>query len=1113
MDELTSWLQGIGLERYAPVFLDNGVELDSLPLLSESDLEKLGVLLGHRRKLLKAIAALRDADLPTETAQSPITVDGERRQLTVLFCDLIGSTELARRLDPEDLAALMRQYRTACTEVVMRYEGNIAQHLGDGVMVYFGWPLAHEDDPERAVRAALEIVAKVKQVVPSNPLSVRIGIATGSVVVGQGKATGHVDASLAVGETPNLAARLQALAGADEIIIGPATRRLLGDAFELADLGVHSLKGFADPMRVWRVAGLGKSENRFAALHGRHLTPFVGREEEVALLMHRWRQAQDGEGQVVLLSGEPGIGKSRILHELGTHVARDAHIRLHFQCSPYHVNSVFHPLINQFEREAGFTREDTNDIKLDKLEAHLQRTGALSPIALPLFAAMLSLPAARYPSLGFSPRRQRDETIKALGEQLSALSKLQPVLLLFEDAHWTDASSLEVLDMVVQLVQRLAVLMVVTFRPEFELRWTQHSHVMLLTLNRLGRKQAAAMVNRVTGGKQLPAAILQQIVAKTDGMPLFVEELTTQVIESGALQDASDHYVIEGALPPMALPATLQDSLLARLDRLAPVKSIAQAGACIGREFSHEMLAAVAGIDTAALDDGIAQLLRAGLIFRSGVNPAVRYVFKHALVQEAAYNTLLKSRRQQLHATIAAAYESQFSADVGNAPEILAHHLTEAGFAERAVPQWLAAGQRAMERVAARDAVRHLERALAVNLLLPATAARGQQELDIRLPLAAAHLMLGGWAALDVTQTLAPARSVAIALDDKRRLPRVLHMLWLSHAMRARYAEGQVLLDELHAAAAANSDPRDRLMAWCTDTTHHTFVGGFERARQALEQFLPIYDKGEHAQLVNEYGWDPLCGTLLWAAVSLWALGYPDRAREAAFHLLARARELRHAWNLGWCLSLGTTSLLLCGDTVTARKWLIEMRSLGEEHALAALADVEWPLHWGSLLIREGNDLEGYETYTRGCEIWTRLGWVGAIHRGEMRRAEALCRLGRIDAGIALIESALQTITRVGAGMEEAEAYRIKALLLANTSDDNLKEAEATFLKSLEVARRQNARGWELRTATSLACFWTTQGRRKEARDLLAPIYSWFTEGFDTQDLRTAKALLEEVSS
>jgi class 3 adenylate cyclase/tetratricopeptide (TPR) repeat protein len=1116
MDALSAWLQSIGLERYAPVFVENGIDLDSLILLTEIDLEKLGVLLGHRRKLLKAIAEL-SASGPSPPLQASLSaqpvpiVAGERRQLTVLFCDLVGSTELARRLDAEDLAALMREYRAACTEVVTRYEGNVAQHLGDGVMVYFGWPRAHEDDPERAVRAALEIVAKVKIVTASSALSVRIGVATGSVVVGEGAADGHADASLAVGETPNLAARLQGLAGADEIVIAPSTRRLLGDAFEVVDLGGHSLKGFAEPVRAWRIAGAGKSEDRFEAIHGRRLTPFIGRDEEVALLLRRWRQAQDGEGQVVLLSGEPGIGKSRILHELRVQASADPHIRLHFQCSPYHVNSVFHPLIDQFERGAGFAREDSTDTKLDKLEAYVERAGKVSSFALPLFAAMLSLPNSRYAPLEFSPQRQKEETIKALGEHLTRLSSQEPVLLLFEDAHWIDASSLEVLDMAVQLVQRLRVLIVVTFRPEFESRWTQHSHVTLLTLNRLARKQAMAMVDKVTGGKALPPEILEQIVAKTDGMPLFVEELTSQVVESGLLHDTGDRYVIEGPLPPLALPATLQDSLLARLDRLAPVKSIAQIGACIGREFSHELLATVAAMDASALEDGVAQLMHAGLIFRSGVPPAVRYVFKHALVQEAAYNTLLKSRRQQLHAAIAAAYEKRFSADVVNAPEILAHHLTEAGLAERAVPQWLAAGQRAIERVATRDAVRHLERALAVNELLPAAPERGERELDIRLLLAAAHLMLGGWAALDVTQTLAPARSLAMMLDDRVRLPKVLHMLWMSHAMRERFAEGGMLLEELHAAAVSSGDSSDLVLAWTSDAIHHCFVGQFLRASQSFKESLAIYDKGKHGHLVKKYGWDPKCSVLLWAAAFWWTLGYPDRARQAAIDQLAHARELGHAWNLGWCLSLGTTSFLLCGDTVTARAWLTEMRLLGQEHALAALTDVELPLHEGSLLIGEGNDLEGYATFTRGCEIWERLGWSGPIHRGLIRRAEALCRLGRIDEALPLIEDALQRITQTGAGMEEAEAHRIKGELLAREPGGNAQDAEAAFVKSLDVARAQNAKGWELRTATSLARFWSERGKRKEAYDLLSPIYDWFTEGFDTRDLKAAKLLLDEL--
>ena len=1117
-DALSAWLRSIGLDGYVPIFVENGIDLDSLILLTETDLEKLGVLLGHRRKLLKAIAEL-SAGSPSLTPPlhtrprlgTLSSTDGERRQLTVLFCDLVGSTELARRLDAEDLAALMREYRAACTEVVTRYEGNVAQHLGDGVMVYFGWPRAHEDDPERAVRAALEIVAKVKTVTASSALSVRIGVATGSVVIGEGAADSHADASLAVGETPNLASRLQGLARADEIVIAPSTRRLLGDAFELVDLGGHSLKGFAEPVRAWRIAGLGKSEDRFEAIHGRQLTPFIGREEEVALLLRRWRQAQDGEGQVVLLSGEPGIGKSRILQELRVHASADPHIRLHFQCSPYHVNSVFHPLIDQFERGAGFAREDSADTKLDKLEAYAERAGKLSSFALPLFAAMLSLPHSRYAPLEFSPQRQKEETIKALGEQIAGLSSQEPVLLLFEDAHWIDASSLEVLDMAVQLVQRLRVLVVVTFRPEFESRWTQHSHVTLLTLNRLARKQAMAMVDKVAGGKALPPEILAQIVAKTDGMPLFVEELTSQVVESGLLRDTGDRYVIEGPLPPLALPATLQDSLLARLDRLAPVKSIAQIGACIGREFSHELLATVAPMDASALQDGIVQLMQAGLIFRSGAPPAVRYVFKHALVQEAAYNTLLKSRRQQLHAAIAAAYESKFAADVANAPEILAHHLTEAGFAERAVPQWLAAGRRAMERIASRDAVRHLERALQVNDSLADSDERNRTELDIRLLLAAAHLMVLGWSAEAILHTLEPARSLALKLDERTKLPKILCFLWLHHAMRAELADAAAQRDALHVAAERSGNSSDVVMAWDIDAVHSCFAGEFPRAHRALRELIAVYERDQHGHLVNSYGWDPMCGALLWAAVFLWTSGYPDQAKHACKDAVRLARELGHAWNLGWCLGLGTTALMLRGETAATRQWLNELRLLAQEHSLYSFLHVEFPLYEGSLLLAEGNYLEAYDTYTRACEIWREAGWSSVIKRGEMRRAEALQYLGRIDEGIALIDSALDRISRTGFRMEEAEAYRIKGELLSHKVGADSREAEGPFLKSLDVARTQNAKGWELRTATSLARFWSERGKRKEAYDLLWPVYNWFTEGFDTRDLKAAKLLLDEL--
>ena len=599
MKSFADWLREIDLERYESVFSNNDIDFSVARQLSEVDLKELGLSLGHRKKFLFALSALTSS--PHAAATDVSTQDalpahpGERRQLTVMFCDLVGSTALAERLDPEELRALLHDYRTQCGKVIARYEGHVARYVGDGILTYFGWPTAHEEDAERSIRAALDIVQAVKTVAAPETLSVRIGIATGPVVVGEQAGEGD-QSKLAVGSTPNLAARLQGLAEADQIVIANSTRRLVANAFELIALGEHALKGFAEAVRAWRVEAVAASEGRFEATRAAgNLTPLVGREEEIAQLLRRWQLAREGEGQVMLLSGEPGIGKSRITQELQTRISAEPHTRLRFQCSPYHTQSPMYPVITQFAQGAGFARDDTVEQKLDKLEVYLRLAGGVSSTTLALFAAMMSLPVDRYPPLQFSPQRQKEETIKVLGEQLRGLATLQTVLFLFEDAHWSDPTTLETLDLVVQLTAGLRVLVAITFRPEFTPSWTGQSHVALLTLNRLARRQAAAMIIALTGGKTvpgdgnsqtvatklpgaktLPADLLEQILAKTDGVPLFVEELTHSILESGELKDAGDHFEYAGYARAINIPATLRDSLMARLDRATPVKEIAR---------------------------------------------------------------------------------------------------------------------------------------------------------------------------------------------------------------------------------------------------------------------------------------------------------------------------------------------------------------------------------------------------------------------------------------------------------------------------------------------------------------------------------------------------------
>ena len=668
--DVGAWLRDLGLAQYEALFRDNEIEADVLVDLTESDLEKIGLPLGPRKRVLKAIANL-DA---TVASSSPVVVAGsaartpaedaaERRQLTVMFCDLVGSTALSAGLDPEDMRQVIRAYQNACSGVVARYDGLVAKFMGDGLLAYFGFPRAHEDDAARAVHAGLEIADVVAglQTRAREKLAVRIGIATGLVVVGDLVGQGSAQEQAVVGDTPNLAARLQGLAEPGTVVVAASTRRLLGDRFRLRELGRQAIKGLVAPVEAWVALGVSESEGRFEPSHTARLTRLVGREAEATDLLQRQRRAWGGEGQVVLISGEAGIGKSRFSAWLREQVAGEPHTRLRYQCSPYHRDSALYPFVRQLERAAGIAPRESADVRLDKLEKVLGLATDRMNEVTPLIASMLSIPLdQRYPELNLSPAQQRRQTLSALLDQMEGLAHKQPVLMLFEDAHWADATSLEVLDLAVERVRRLPVLLLITFRPEFEAPWKGLPDVATIALGRLDPVQAESLVELVTGGRRLPAEVLVQILAKTDGVPLFVEELTKTVLESGLLIEDSDRYRLNGPLPPLAIPSTLQDSLMARLDRLAAVKEIAQIGAAIGREFSYALLHAVVDHDEPTLKAALAQLEDSELVFRSGEAPAALYTFKHALVQDTAYESLLRSRRQILHRRIAETLRERF---------------------------------------------------------------------------------------------------------------------------------------------------------------------------------------------------------------------------------------------------------------------------------------------------------------------------------------------------------------------------------------------------------------------------------------------------------------------
>src|SRR5215471_8864795 len=806
--DVRSWLRGLGLERYEAAFRENEIDETVLPTLTADDLKDLGVgVVGHRRKLLNAIAALRaDANTKVPLPDTLPTIDrspkdaAERRHLTLMICDLVGSTALSARLDPEDMRAVIDAYHAACARITRTYDGFLAEFRGDGILAYFGYPLAHEDDAERAVRAGLDIIAAVVQLETraEEPLAVRIGIASGVVVVGDLSREGALREHAVVGETPNLAARLQALAEPGTIVVAASTRRLLGDLFRLRDLGSHEFKGIAEPVAAWAVEGVSDSESRFEAVRMAGLTDLIGREDDLDFLLERQRLAWKGEGQIVLISGEPGIGKSRLVAALTERIAGEPHTRLRYQCSPYHTNSALRPFIAQLERAAGFKADDAPELRLDKLEAVLAMGASRVEAVASLFAALLSTPFdERYPSLALSPTQQRRRTLAALLDQFEGLARRQPILLLFEDLQWADATSLELLDLMVERVRQLPVLALFTFRAEFEPPWVGLPQVGTLTLGRLDRSNVESMVAQVTGGRVLPAEVMKQIVIKTDGNPLFVEELTKTVLEAGILVEDAEGYRLDGPLPPLAIPATLHDSLMSRLDRLAPVREIAQTGAAIGREFSYSLVRALVGRDETALKDGLDQLEQAGLVFCRGEPPDSVYSFKHALVRDAAYESLLRSRRQQLHGQIARALEQGFADIVASQPEIVAHHFTQAGLVEPAIDYWLKAGQQAARRSANAEALNHLARGLELLPNIDDPMLRNKSELLLQTSLGHSLRSIKGWSIDSVKH--AYTRALQLCKEsgfDEHTLPAVFG-LWTWNFLRAALGEAQGLAEHL----------------------------------------------------------------------------------------------------------------------------------------------------------------------------------------------------------------------------------------------------------------------------------------------------------------------------
>jgi class 3 adenylate cyclase/tetratricopeptide (TPR) repeat protein len=1035
----------------------------------------------------------------------------ERRQLTVLFCDLVDSTVLAARLDPEDLRELIKSYHAACAGAIDRYGGHIAQYLGDGLLVYFGYPSAHEDDPARAVRAGVAILEAIQGLSVGQgegALQVRVGIHTGQVVTGRIGAGGrHED--LALGETPNIAARVQEKAEPGAVYLSAATHRLVAGLFECVDQGAHQLKGLAVPVALYRAFGPSAAHDRFDAAIQIGLTPLVGRQEELALLRGRWDQAKEGQGNVVLLSGEPGIGKSRLVRELRGQIVEDHAEIVEIRCSPYHQSSALHPVIEHLHRWLHVEPGDVLDTKLAKLHDALAQYHLPQADAGALLAALLSWPHPDQAALAaLSPQLQRQRIQEILIALLVEISTRKPVLCVWEDLHWADPSTLELLSLYFEQIPTARIFALCVFRPEFIAPWGPRSYISHLTLSRLMRRQVQQLVESVTGGLALPKEVVTQVVAKTDGVPLFVEELTKSLVESDALTTVAGRYELTTSLAKLAIPSTLTDSLTARLDRLGGAKEVAQLGSAIGREFSFDLLRAISPLDEETLKRALDDLVAAELIYQRGRPSSNNYLFKHSLIQDTAHGLLLKSTRQELHKDIACVIEEKFPETVASQPELLAHHYTEAGLPVQAVAWWQRAGQRALERAANVEAIAHFERALRLLHFIPQSESRDANELEIQMSLAPAYMAIKGWASREVEKTCRRACELSESRGDFQSKYGSSWGLWTNYFLRGRLPEALKTAEEVLILAKSTGLPNLEVMAHHAVGYSHFYRGEYPQTREHAEEGLKLFDFAAECDIVRHFQFSSSSALRMMLGCSLWMLGYPDQAPALVDSAVALTRELKHRPSEAYALA---ASLLLHYYRADVRRAEEATRQLS---MLARAENFEiWSpfalMFRGWVLTERGQADKGIAEIRKGLDQWQATG-------SYLNQTIVIAMLGRClwkagcgDEALAMLDAEIMAAADRAELQFAPELHRLKGEILFERAV--YQEGEICLMRALDLAREQSARMLELRAATTLGGVLARSARRDEARRLLADICSSFTEGFGTPDLQAARELLKQL--
>jgi class 3 adenylate cyclase/predicted ATPase len=1126
--ELAEWLGRHGLDRYAHAFAEHNIEYSVLPNLTDDDLTQLGVSLGHRRKMLNAIEGLKGAREASGMMIAPSKPDpqvftplhdreAERRQVTVLFSDLVGSTQLSEKLDPEDLQTLIDRYREVCRAAIARYEGRVVGYFGDGVMGCFGWPRAHEDDAVRAVHAALDIVSGVNGMSEAVALSARVGVSSGPVVVGE---IGSNDTSMsmdAIGETPNVAARLQSQAVPNIVLISESTKRLVSAAFELQDMGCQALKGVSHPLQVYRVVAARSNVSRFEAAHAGSLTPLVGRSIELSLMLDRWEKVKEGDGQVVLLSGIPGVGKSRLIHELKSHIGNEPHVLLNHQCSPYHTQSAFFPVIEQIEQAAGLTARDTEADKLAKLDDYLRRSTDDHAESTPLIADLLSITTKDDQDLAdLTPQQIKNRTLGKLVDLVLAQSARRPTLCVFEDVHWIDPSTLELLELLLGRIDQARVLLVASYRPEFRPTWFTHANTTMHSLTRLSRSEVAGMVRDLLAGVALPQQILDRIIEKADGLPLFVEELTSSTLRAPSAEPADDGD--SGPVPPaeFSVPETLHDALIERLDRVAQglrlnQRRVAQIAAVIGREFSYDLLSIASRIDDNELRLALSALEEADIIYRIGVSPFIRFSFKHVLMRDAIYSSLLKSKRREIHADIAAALASHFRESLENRPEILAYHYGEAGEHQLAVRAWLESGERAISHSANIEAMAHFRKALETLGALPETPERTREEIRIQLALGIPLIAVRGYASAETRETFARARSLCLKLDNAPEYFQALFGLWGHSWMSGKNDQALAMADEFLARSQTSADIVVLQVAHRVMGSTLLTIGEFESSRQHFERTIALSTAAGKRPLSKLYVVEPQAASLLLLSWDLWFLGHPDQSLSRVCEGLALGRELGQPYTVAFARYMASVVHLLRGDPASALVSAEESLEMSREQRFSLYVVLSM-ISRGRALGELGRLKEAKAEIRRGIDEAHRSGVRFMFPMMESWLADVHARAGDHEAALSVVEQTLSGLDDVTGRSWEAELRRQRAEFLLALDAARAGDAEACLKEAIGIAQRQNAKSLELRAATSLATLLQAQGRSDEARGAIEPIYGWFTEGPDTSDLRRARDVLAALS-